>query len=94
MFYNRLNVLFVVASQTEDCNDIRLGYIDSEETSFEKPQPEDHCLNVLLEKGAHVNAKDTSGLTPLHYAASRGNTPIMKELIKANDITLEVDNLT
>ena len=76
--------------QTEHANDIRLGYIDDSDVAYIKPEPEDRCLSLLLDKGGHVNIKDVSGLTPLHYAASRGNKPVLKELLKAKDIALEV----
>ena len=41
-------------------------------------------LNIFLEKGADIEAKDTSQRTPLHAAASAGHLGIVKRLLAAN----------
>ena len=38
---------------------------------------------LLISKGANVNAKDDDGWTPLHYAVREGHTKII-ELLKKN----------
>ena len=48
------------------------------------------CIKLLVENGGQVNEKDTMGLTPLHYACTRGNTDAVKELINCVGIALEV----
>jgi ankyrin repeat protein len=37
---------------------------------------------ILLDHGAHVDARDSSGNTALHWAAERGNLDVMKLLIE------------
>jgi len=39
-------------------------------------------ISQLIEYGADVNSKNPSGLTPLHFAAGRGNLPVVKLLIE------------
>lgn len=39
-------------------------------------------VSLLLEKGANVNAQDSSSVTPLHLAARTGNLAVAEELIK------------
>ena len=50
-------------------------------------------LEFLLSQGARVNQKDFYGLTALHHAALRGNTPCAKILIAREDIALEVSTV-
>lgn len=40
-------------------------------------------VRMLLDAGAKVNAKNTDGCAPIHYAASNGNLELVKILIKA-----------
>jgi ankyrin repeat protein len=50
-------------------------------------------VELLLEKGAHVNAKTKNGATPLHMAALQGNIDIVKMLFgKGANIELETDS--
>ncbi len=44
----------------------------------------------LASKGAKVNEKDKYGLTPLHYAAMRGNDQALRQLLKCKGIDIEV----
>jgi len=53
---------------------------------------EETCLNIMLDAGASMNDKDTSGHTPLHYAASKGNTPILKEMLRSGVAPVESSN--
>jgi ankyrin repeat protein len=45
----------------------------------------------LLERGADVNAKDDSGITPLHWAANNGNKAVA-ELLIAKGADVEAKN--
>ena len=63
------------------------------ESSDEEELPPEEvfsCIKLLVENGGQVNEKDTMGLTPLHYACTRGNTEAVKELINCVGIALEV----
>eukprot|EP00094_Tigriopus_californicus_P006606 TCALIF_06362-PA protein Name:"Similar to trpa-1 Transient receptor potential cation channel subfamily A member 1 homolog (Caenorhabditis elegans)" AED:0.12 eAED:0.12 QI:8/0.6/0.31/0.93/1/1/16/267/1355 len=56
-----------------------------------KAKVENSVIYYLVMKGAHINEKDKYGLTPLHYAAMRGNDEATIELIKCtNQIDIEV----
>ena len=49
------------------------------------------CINTLLAAGANVNAitnTATGKQTPLHLAATVGNTPVVQRLIQESDIDL------
>ncbi len=49
---------------------------------------------LLVERGADVNAKDPeTGYTPLHWAASQGNTKVAETLIAKGADVKAVDNL-
>ncbi len=50
----------------------------------------DSVIGYLASVGAKVNAKDKYGLSPLHYAAMRGNEEAMVELLKCKEILIEV----
>ena len=47
-------------------------------------------VGYLVGKGARVNAQDDYGLTPLHYAARRGNVPMAKALLNCKNVDIEV----
>jgi len=49
-------------------------------------------VKELLSEGTNPNAKDKTGKTPLHYAASNGRTEIIKALIEAGAEINELDN--
>ena len=50
-------------------------------------------VEILIENGANVNAKQMDGFTPLHAAALQGQTKIARLLIEAGaDITAKTDN--
>ena len=67
---------------------------DADETTDDDATTQEQAnvavLQFLLSLGARVNQKDFYGLTPLHHAAMRGNTPCAKILISRDDIALEV----
>ena len=44
----------------------------------------------LLSKKANVNAKDSYGSTPLHYAVAKGNPDAVQELLTDPCIDIEV----
>ncbi len=50
----------------------------------------DTVVEYLSFKGARVNEKDKYGLSPLHYAAMRGNDDAAKELLLCRDIDIEI----
>lgn len=41
------------------------------------------CISALLEHGASALYRDSQGRTPLHLAASRGHTELLRTLLKA-----------
>ncbi|KAG1661213.1 Transient receptor potential cation channel subfamily A member 1 [Nymphon striatum] len=49
-------------------------------------------IMLLIEAGAKVNGRDKYGMTPLHYAAMRGNEVAAVDLLTISDV--EVDNTT
>ncbi|XP_071749523.1 transient receptor potential cation channel subfamily A member 1 homolog [Lepeophtheirus salmonis] len=54
-------------------------------------------ISYLILSGAKVNEKDSYGLSPLHYAAMRGNYQATRELLQCIDIQIEIrdqQNLT
>jgi len=48
------------------------------------------CVQLLVRKGAQVNAKDDNGQTPLHLACARGNTRVVRQLLECHGLALEV----
>lgn len=44
----------------------------------------------LVERGGDVNIRDNYGMTPLHYAASKGNITAVKELLQCDGIRVDV----
>ena len=41
-------------------------------------------VNILLELGTDVNAKDAQGSTPIMFAAQHGHTAIVRKLLEKN----------
>ncbi|GFR27575.1 ankyrin-3 [Trichonephila clavata] len=75
----------------------RYGYIKANkcltEQSAESPTDESETvISVLIDGGAHVNCQDNYGMTPLHYAAMRGNTFATTQLLKSNKINTETSD--
>lgn len=50
----------------------------------------DAVVNLLIEKGAHVDSKDTDDWTPLLWAAQSGNEAVVRLLLgKGADVDLK-----
>ncbi|XP_035219625.1 transient receptor potential cation channel subfamily A member 1 homolog isoform X2 [Stegodyphus dumicola] len=47
---------------------------------------------MLIEEGASVNVQDNYGMSPLHYAAMRGNIIATSQLLQCNKINTEVSD--
>lgn len=54
---------------------------------------EESIIDYLLEVQAKVNAQDSYGMTPLHYAAMKGNIAAVKELLQSNEINVDVSDI-
>lgn len=51
------------------------------------------CVNLLIERGANVNAPDPNGNTPLHYVAyEKFNADVFLKLLNADNIDLTTQN--
>ena len=44
----------------------------------------------LVQQGGDVNVCDNYGLSPLHYAASKGNLTAVRELLQCDGIKIDV----
>ena len=51
---------------------------------------ENSAVKLLVEYGAELNASDVYGLTPLHYAAMRGNDYATRDLLLYDGVDIEV----
>ena len=51
---------------------------------------ENSVVKILVENGAELNAHDIYGLTPLHYAAMRGNDVAARDLLGYSGVNIEV----
>ena len=49
-------------------------------------------ITYLVQSQADVNIRDYYGMTPLHYAASKGNLTAVKELLQVEGIKVDVSN--
>lgn len=47
-------------------------------------------IKFLGGSGAKINGRDNYGMTPLHYAAMRGNEVAARDLLTFEDIKVEV----
>lgn len=47
-------------------------------------------ISFLVNSGANVNSQDTYGLTPLHFAAIRSDDVAALELMRRNNIDINV----
>merc|ERR1712154_21059 len=54
-----------------------------------KKTNEEACLDLLINKGARVNEKDISGMTPIHHACLRGNYRMCSALLNISAIIPE-----
>lgn len=48
---------------------------------------------MILDKKGDVNVKDIRGATPLHRAASKGNTAIVRLLLEHPDINIDLKDI-
>lgn len=53
----------------------------------------DKVISYLIQHGAKVDVKDTDGLTPLHFAARRGNDVAVKAFVGCPDSNSDVSRL-
>ena len=44
----------------------------------------------LVQQGGDVNVRDNYGLSPLHYAATKGNLTAVRELLQCDGIKIDV----
>ena len=56
-----------------------------------------HCLQLLIENGAHLNTQDSAGDAPLHYAArtnERGNKKrnLVVRILCRNNVDINIEN--
>lgn len=50
----------------------------------------ENVVQILVENGARPDARDSYGMTPLHYAALRGNATVTEQLIKFDAVNVDV----
>ncbi len=76
------NVPFVEAALNEDPKLIRATEWESNTLLHNAVQrDQEQMTDLLLKRGADVNARTSDGLRPLHMAAQNGNVPIIRMLI-------------
>lgn len=59
-------------------------------SSTQKDASQDTMIGFLISQKAKVNAKDSYGSTPLHYAVAKNNIEAVKELLKQPSVDIEV----
>ncbi|XP_031561478.1 transient receptor potential cation channel subfamily A member 1 homolog [Actinia tenebrosa] len=62
--------------------------------STQKNGSQDTMIGFLISQKAKVNAKDSYGSTPLHYAVAKKNIEAVKELLKQPSIDIEAKDKT
>lgn len=62
----------------------------SEDDSSSQQDENTRVLDLLVNQGVNVNAKDFYGLTALHHASLRGNLACVKRLLACSGIAIEV----
>ncbi|XP_013386790.1 transient receptor potential cation channel subfamily A member 1 homolog, partial [Lingula anatina] len=72
-----------------DGDDVPNGAVREEAASDDELDNQPSVVKYLIERGANVNAQDYYGLTPLHFAAMRGNDRVCRELLSVPDIYIE-----
>lgn len=59
--------------------------------SFQAGSEDESLITFLVQTHtADVNIRDHYGMTPLHYAASKGNLTAVKELLQCDQIAVDV----
>ncbi|XP_013406001.1 transient receptor potential cation channel subfamily A member 1 homolog isoform X2 [Lingula anatina] len=72
-----------------DGENVPNGAVREEVTSDDELDNQPSVVKYLVERGAKVNAQDYYGLTPLHFAAMRGNDLVSRELLSVRGIDIE-----
>ncbi|GAB6033390.1 hypothetical protein CHUAL_013153 [Chamberlinius hualienensis] len=86
------NRKFVKSSSLEEVwkDGVVLTGIDSADVTLSsEPLNEDDIVLYLVSQMAEVNCKDDYSLTPLHYAAMKGNRPVAKSLLLCHGVNIE-----
>lgn len=86
-FFKDLPILDKKSSQSKDTTNVPSA---SQSTTG---SPKETMIQYLLSKKVNVNARDSYGSTPLHYAVAKGNIPAVQELLKHPGVDIEVCEL-
>lgn len=84
-FFKDLPILDKKKSHSKDVPNVAAGTVPSTTGS-----PKETMIQYLLSKKVNVNARDSYGSTPLHYAVAKGNVDAVKEFLKHPGVDIEV----